>query len=192
DNLAEYYKLLSAMLLTPGWREDDFKRVKDDAINALKVGLRGNNDEELAKEVLYQNIYQGTPYGHYSGGTVSALERITLADVKEFYRSQYTQSHVMLGIAGGFSVGFLENMKKDFRKLPENAGFHPRMEAPALIDATRVVIVDKDTRSVAFSFGFPIMVTRERPDYAAMLLVSSYLGQHRMSSGVLYNQMREQ
>src|SRR5947209_1028158 len=23
DNLAEYYKLLSAMLLTPGWREDD-------------------------------------------------------------------------------------------------------------------------------------------------------------------------
>ena len=64
DNLDAYYKLLRGMLLEPGWREDDFRRVKDDAINAIKVGLRGNNDEELAKEVLYQNIYQGTPYGH--------------------------------------------------------------------------------------------------------------------------------
>lgn len=192
DNLSAYYKLLRAMLLTPGWREDDFKRVKDDAINALKVELRGNNDEELAKEVLYQNIYRGTPYGHYSGGTVSSLEKITLDDVKEFYRSQYTQSHVILGIAGGYSPAFLLNMKKDFRSLPENAGFNPRMTAPGMIDGARVVIVDKDTRSVAYSVGFPIEVTRGKPDYAAMLLVSSYLGQHRMSGGVLYNQMREQ
>src|SRR6202040_2096714 len=49
----------------------------------------------------------------------------------------------------------------------------------------------KDTRSVAFSLGFPIGLTRTHPDYAAMLLVSSYLGQHRMSSGVLYQRMRE-
>jgi zinc protease len=192
DNLAAYYKLLRGMLLTPGWREDDFKRVKDDAINALKVELRGNNDEELAKEVLYQSIYQGTPYGHYSGGTVSSLEKVTLDDVKEFYRSQYTQSHVILGIAGGYSLAFLDNMKKDFRSLPENAGFHPRMTAPRMIDSVRGVIVDKDTRSVAYSIGFPIEVTRGKPDYAAMLLVSSYLGQHRMPGGVLYNQMREQ
>ena len=53
------------------------------------------------------------------------------------------------------------------------------------------MIVDKDTRSVAFSIGYPIDVTRARPDYAALLLVSSYLGQHRMSSGVLYDRMRE-
>ena len=34
DNLAEYYKLVRARLLEPGWREDDFTRLKDDAINA--------------------------------------------------------------------------------------------------------------------------------------------------------------
>jgi len=192
DNLTDYYKLLRGMLLTPGWRADDFKRVKDDAINALKVGLRGNNDEELAKEVLYANLYEGTPYGHYPGGSVSGLEKITLDDVKEFYHSQYTQSHAMLGIAGGYSQGFLDNMKKDFRKLPENAGFQPRITAPKQIDSTRVAIAEKDTRSVAYSLGFPIDVRRGTPDYAALLLVSSYLGQHRMSGGLLYDRMREQ
>ena len=75
DNLAAYYKLLHGMLLDPGWREDDFRRVKDDAINAIKVGLRGNNDEELGKEVLYEDIYQGTPYAHYTGGTVRRWRR---------------------------------------------------------------------------------------------------------------------
>ncbi len=74
DNLEAYYKLFRAMLLDPGWREDDFKRLKDSAINSLRVGLRGNNDEELGKEVLLSELYRGTPYGHYSLGAVSALQ----------------------------------------------------------------------------------------------------------------------
>jgi zinc protease len=190
DNLDDYYKLLRDMLLDPGWRPEDFQRIKDEAVNAIRVGLR-SNDEELGKEVLYQNIYQGTPYGQYNGGTVSSLERITLDDVKAFYHSHYSQSHLILGISGGYPLAFLDRMKKDFRRLPEGAGFHPRAQTPKLIENTHAVIVDKDTRSVAFSLGFPISLTRRSPDYTAMLLVASYFGQHRMSSGVLFQEMRE-
>ncbi len=191
DNLAAYYKLLRGMLLTPGWRDEDFRRVKDDAINAIKVGLRGNNDEELGKEVLYETIYQGTPYAHLNGGTVSSLQKISLDDVKAFYKSQYSQSQLIIGIAGGYSPAFLASMKKDFQALPAEAGPKPKAAAPAAIERSRAVIVDKDTRSVAFSIGYPIDVTRGRPDYTALLLVSSYLGQHRMSSGVLFDRMRD-
>jgi zinc protease len=191
DNLAEYYKLLKGRLLTPGWREDDFRRVKDDAINAIKVSLRGNNDEELGKEVLYETLYRGTPYAHFNGGTVSSLEKITLDDLKAFYKSQYSQSQLIIGIAGGYSPEFLASMKKDFETLPAAAQSRPPMASAGAVEKSRIVIVDKDTRSVAFSIGYPIEVTRARPDYAALLLVSSYLGQHRMSSGVLYDRMRE-
>ena len=93
------------MLLDPGWREDDFKRIKDDAINSLRVGLRGNNDEELGKEVLYSTLYRGTPYGHYSLGTISAIEKMTLDDLKQFYKQHYTQSNLILGLAGGYPAG---------------------------------------------------------------------------------------
>jgi zinc protease len=191
DNLETYYKLLRGMLLTPGWREDDFRRVKDNAINAIKVALRGNNDEELGKEVLYEVLYRTTPYGHFNGGTVSSLEKITLADVKAFNKSQYTQSQLILGIAGGYTPEFLAAMTRDFGALPATAGLKPRILAPEPVAKSRVVIVDKDTRSVAYSLGYPIEVTRGHADYAALLLVSSYLGQHRMSSGVLYDRMRE-
>jgi zinc protease len=191
DNLDAYYKLLRAMILEPGWREDDFRRVKDAAINAIKVGLRGNNDEELGKEVLYEAIYQGSPYGRYNGGTVSSLEKLTLDDVKAFYRAQYTQANLVLGIAGGYSSQFLDAMKRDFRALPAGTPSHLVVKSAAQLTKSHVVIVDKDTRSVAFSIGYPIDVLRGSKDYAALLLVSSYLGQHRMSGGVLYQRMRE-
>jgi len=191
DNLDEYYALVRGMLLDPGWREDDFTRLKDAAINNLRVTLRAN-DEELGKEVLYQNIYAGTPYEHYSVGTIGSLEKMTLQDVKHFYASQYSQSHLILGIAGGYSPQFLEAMKRDFRALPEGAGFHPRNQPLQPVTANRAVIVDKDTRSVAFSIGFPILLTRAAPDYPALLVATSFLGQHRMSGGRLYDRMREQ
>lgn len=190
DNLAAYYKLFRARLLDPGWREDDFTRIRDNAMNGIRVGLR-NNDEEFAKEVLYAELYKNGPYGHYNLGTVSSLQKLTLDDVKQFYRTQYSQTNLFLGIAGGFPASFLEGMKKDFRSLPEGAGFHPRNKPPETIDANKLVIVEKDTRSVAFSFGYPILTTRRLQDYPAMLLAASYLGQHRMSGGVLYNELRE-
>src|SRR5581483_5055402 len=190
-NLEAYYAILRAMLLDPGWRDDDFKRVKDDAINFLRVNLRGNNDEELGKEVLYNSIYAGTPYGHYSVGTVSSLQKLTLADLKEFYRSRYTQANLIVGIAGAYPSSFPAKLQKDFEKLPAKGAAPPRMEAAGPIERNRLTIVDKDTRSVAYSLGYPIDITRASADYVPLLLAASYLGQHRESGGVLYDQMRE-
>lgn len=190
DNLDAYYKLIRGMLLEPGWRDDDFKRVKDDCINGIKSGLR-NNDEELAKEMLYSDIYQGMSYGRYNGGTVTSLEAVTLDDVKHFYASHYAQGNLILGISGGFSPAFLERVKADFRRLPQVRGFRPRHAEPGIIDDNRATIVEKDARATAISLGFPISCTRQNADYAALLVASSYLGQHRMSGSVLYDQMRE-
>jgi zinc protease len=190
ENLEGYYKLIRGMVLEPGWREDDFKRVKDDCINGIKSGLR-NNDEELAKEVLYSDIYQGMPYGHYNGGTVTSLEALTLDDVKHFYASHYAQGNLILGLSGGFSPAFLERVKADFRRLPQVSGFRVRHAEPGIIQENRATIVEKDTRATAISVGFPISCARQNPDYPALLVAASYLGQHRMSGSVLYDEMRE-
>jgi zinc protease len=191
DNLAAYYKLVHAMLFEPGWREDDFKRIKDDTINSLRVGLRGNNDEELGKEVLYSTLYRGTPYGHYSLGTISAIEKMTVDDLKQFYRRHYTQSNLILGLAGGYSADFLEQIKRDFAALPAQDETPIAAVKPGQVDHTRALIVEKNTRSVAYSLGFPIDVKRGDPDYPALLLMQSYLGPHRMSGGRLFQRIRE-
>jgi zinc protease len=191
DNLEAFYSLFRAMLLDPGWRKDDFERLRDDAINFLRVSLRGSNDEELGKEVLYNEIYAGHPYGHHNAGVVSALQKMTLADLQEFYRTHYTQANLVIGIAGGYPDEFLTRMKRDFEKLPKGSAAPLKLPAPKAIQGIRLAMVEKDTRAVAYSIGFPIDVKRGDPDYPALLLAQSYLGQHRLSGGRLYERMRQ-
>jgi zinc protease len=190
-NLEKYYALFRGILLTPGWREDDLRRVKDRAINYLRVGLRDSNEEELAKEALYLNIFDGRPYGHYNLGTVSALQRMTMGDVRRFYGSEFTQSRLVIGIGGGYPPGFPERVRKDFEALPMGA-LSPRPAPPAKASGTpQALLIEKPTRSVAISLGATLDVKRGDPDYPALLVSQSYFGQHRASGGRLYNRMRE-
>src|SRR5437867_13158932 len=92
ENLDRYYALFKDMLLDPGFRPEDFKRLRDVAINFLKVSLREANDEELGKEELYNIIYTGYPYGNHNTVKISALEKLTLDDVQGFYRNHYNGS----------------------------------------------------------------------------------------------------
>ena len=160
ENLDRYYPLLKEILLEPGFRPEDFKRVRDDAINFLKVSLRESNDEELGKEELYNVIYAGHPYGHHNTGKVSTLEKLTLDDVRGFYRDHYTGSNVIIGLAGGYPKEFPEKVDADFSILPRRSSEKKRFEHPTLSPGTRIEIIARDTRSTAISLGFPISVTR--------------------------------
>lgn len=193
DNLQKYYQIVSDRLLNPGWRADDFNRVKEDAINYLKVNLRGNNDEELGKEVLYNEIYAGHPYGHNTIGTVESLQKLTVDDVKQFYQNHYTRNNFVLGLAGGYPADFVKKVEADFAsRLPEGKQVaEARLPEPKKIEGLELTIIQKETRGTAISFGFPIAATRASADWPALLLVQSYFGQHRSSNSYLYQRMRQ-
>ncbi|HEX8287688.1 MAG TPA: pitrilysin family protein [Pyrinomonadaceae bacterium] len=192
DNLPKYYDIVRQMLLEPGFRQEDFTRLKNDHINFLKTGLREGNDEELGKERLYNIIYSGHPYEHHSMGTVSSLEKITLEDVKNFYRDNYTQANLVVGMSGGFDARFSNQMLADFAVLPKGAKKMRKIGTPQLADGMKIDIVKRETRATAISLGFPIDVNRTiGKDYAALALVASYFGQHRSSNSYLYGRLRE-
>lgn len=195
DNLQKYYQIVSGMLLDPGWREDDFKRLREDAVNFLKINLRGNNDEELGKEALYNFIYDGHPYGHQNIGTVESLEKLTLDDVKKFYRDNYTQANFVLGLAGGYPKGFDAKVEADIASklaagLPAGKTAKLSLPEPEKVSGLEMQVIEKDTASTAISLGFPIPVTRSNPDWPALLVAQSYFGQHRSSNSYLYQRFR--
>jgi zinc protease len=192
DNLEKYYSLISQMLLDPGFRDDDFTRLRTDAINYLKNSLRGGNDEELGKEVLYNMIYPEThPYGHQNRGDVSSLEALTIADVREFYRRNYTHSNLVIGLAGNYPASLLKKMEGDFAKLPSGEAAKATPTQPKLDAGIKIEIVKRETRSTAISLGFPISITRSDKDWPALAVVASYFGQHRSSNSYLYQRLRE-
>jgi zinc protease len=190
DNLEKFYGIMREMLLDPGWRAEDFERLRDQSINFLRVSLRGNNDEELAKEELYNSIYAKRPYGHESVGTVAALKGMSISDLQEFYKRHYTQANLIIGIAGGYTPEFLNRVKRDFGVLPEGPGDVFDLPAPDVAKRSSATLIQKDTRSVAWSLGYPITVKRGDPDFPALLVAQSYMGQHR-SHGRLFQRIRQ-
>jgi zinc protease len=192
DNLEKYYSIVSGMLLDPGFREDDFTRLRTNAVNFLRTSLREGNDEELGKEYLYNIIYARHPYEHHNMGRIGALERLTLEDVRAFYRQNYTRANAVLGLAGGYPSDFVARVEKDFERLPagqprKSGGFAQPTVAPGM----RIEIVKRETRATALSLGFPINVTRSHKDWPALALAAAYLGQHRNSASHLYQRLRE-
>ena len=192
DNWVRFLDIALPMLLDPGLREDDFRRVKDAQMNALKQDLRNNNEEELGKERLQTDIFAGTPYGHTVLGTVAGIEAITLDDVRAFIKAHYTRANLTLGLAGDAPAEMRARLDASLAALPQG----PPSPAPQGVTGRspkgiEVDIVEKDTRATAISFGHPIAVTRSHPDFAALWLARAWLGEHRASVGRLYERIRE-
>lgn len=192
DNWKAFFDIALPMLLDPGFREEDFQRLKDAQKNALTEDLRSNNEEELGKERLQSNIFAGTPYGHPVLGTVAGIESLTLDDVRAFWKAAYTRASLTVGVAGDAPEELVTSLKQELSKLP--AG--PALPDPQGIIGKRpkgieVEILQKETRATAISFGLPIPVTRSHPDYAALTLARTWLGEHRSSVSHLYQRIRE-
>ena len=194
ETLEGYWQLITEMLTQPGFREDDFKRLKEDAINYLKVSLSNGNDEELGKEHLYNLIYGNHPYGHHNRGKLQSLEKITIGDVNEFYRRHYTASNLVVAASvprnspGSFTPSNA-SLASALPKAPATTNF--RVKAPELVQGVEMEILQRETRSTGISIGFPISVKRGDPDFPALLVASYYFGQHRSSNSHLYQQLRE-
>ena len=192
DNWDAFAAVALPMLTEPGFREEDFNRLRDRQANALKQDLRTNNEEELGKERLQADLFAGTPYGHPVLGTVAGIEAITLVDVKEFVRKAYTRAALKVGVAGDLPASVETTVAKEIAKLPEG----PALPAPSGVAARplkgiSVEIVEKETRATAISLGHPVAVTRSHPDYVALYLARTWLGEHRASNGRLYQRIRE-
>ncbi|MFZ4877583.1 M16 family metallopeptidase [Janthinobacterium sp. Mn2066] len=192
DNWTQFNQIALPLLLSPGFREDDFRRLKDAQKNALLLDLKDNNEEEFAKERLQTNVYAGTPYGHPVLGTVAGIDAITLDDVKQFWKTAYTQGAVKIGISGDVSETMTASLTQALGTLPAGPGL-PAIAKPAghKANGLEVEIIEKNTRATAISFGLPLDVSRTDPDFPALWLAKTWLGEHRASNSYLYQRIRE-
>jgi len=197
DNWDKFLDIVLPQLLEPGFRDEDFKRIKDAQLNALKESLRNNNEEELGKEELQNRIYAGTPYGHTPLGTVAGIEAVTLDDVKNFIAANYTRNNLVAGISGDYPDALVARLKAAAAQLAEGAGAAGGLKALPKIaghkaSGLEVEIIQKDTRATAISIGAPLPITRaDGAGWAALNVARAWLGEHRMSQGRLFQRLRE-
>ncbi len=191
DNLDAFYALFEDAFLRPAFESDDFERVRTNVLNYLQTTLRYASDEELGKAALYDFVFAGTRYAHPPRGTVSSVKGLTLEDVRSFYRSHFVRGNAVVALGGGYPPQLVEGFAASLESLPANDA--PAAQAPpepTPFEGKHVLLVDKPGADASISFGFPIQVRRGEPDFYALWLANSWLGEHRNAASHLYQVIR--
>lgn len=191
DHLDKFYEIFKGVLLNPAFAESDFNRVKSNVKNFVDQVIK-TNDEEYSKMALESQLYKGTRYEHMKQGTSQGLASITLDDVKNHYRNFFTRNNVILGISGNYDSVFLNKLKGDVNSLPDVKPVIPSAPKPKYPEGINVQLIAKPkSLGTAIFTGYPIEINRASKDWPAMLIVNSYLGEHRKSYSKLYQVIRE-
>ncbi|WP_404370395.1 M16 family metallopeptidase [Corallococcus coralloides] len=191
DFLPSFLQLFTDTLLEPRFDPAEFERLRANALNAVRNGLRSEDDETLGKVGLDALLYAGHPYAHYTGGTVQGLQSLTLEDVKAHARRVFTQDRLVIGLAGPVDANLQQTVTSRLGALPATGA--NRVELPTVkSSAGRALILQKPTLSTAVSMGFVTPMRRGDPDFFPVSFALSNLGEHRQFIGVLFNELREQ
>jgi zinc protease len=191
DNLEAYYDLFRSAILEPAFDPDDFERIKAQVMNQLERGRRFTRDEELSKDLLFWMAYQGTPYAHPEDGYVQTVRSITLDDVRQFHRANYTRDNVVVAVGGGYPSGFAQRVRADFDRLPAGRVASPPAPRPERPRGMKILLVETNTDATSISMGFPIELLRDDEDFVALMTANSWFGEHRNSFSHLYQVIRE-
>jgi len=192
DFLNPFYEIVSGLMLTPSFTQEDFDRVKSNQQNYVEQVIRSSSDEEYSKKALEDFLFRGTNYQHMVEGNSDGVKSITLDDVKNHYKNFFTRNNLMIGIAGNYSPEFFKQLKEDMNKLSDAKPEIPVAGKASMPDGINVEIVAKDNAlgSAVFA-GFPMDITRSSDDFAALMVANSWLGEHRKSYSRLYQKIRE-
>lgn len=190
EDLERFLPILEDVVRQPRFDPREIERLKRRAIDAVAKRLRTENDEELAKEALSLLLYRGHPYGHFTGGTVQGLASITADDVRAHWKRVFTQARLSVGAAGGYKGDLPARLARDLAGL-EGGAPRPSLAPPAA-DAPRFLLVEKASVPTAISMGMPWDVRRGDPDFPALVVAVSALGEHRQGAAFrLFKELRE-
>ncbi len=183
--------MLGDMIVRPGLDEDVFARLESESAAWLERGVV-QNDEGLGSAVFNARLYEGHRYGHPTRGRLGVVDVITVDDVRAFLAQRYLRSSVVLGVAGDVAPDVLSELVSLLSEAP--AGLYKDVTPRAVPkpDGRSLLIVEKPTESTGIHFGHVTRLHRSHPDWPAMLLAVTALGEHRQSHGRLYRVLREE
>jgi zinc protease len=137
-------------------------------------------DDMLCREVLQARIFKNHPYGHPPEGIDSSLSAITAEDMTEFFRTHYTNSNPVFGIAGNISLQNAIDFRKQILLLPSTEPITtlPQLPIPSIEGINAFVIEKPDLDYGTLLIGTRADIMRGDSDFAAWYLACNYLGRH--------------
>jgi zinc protease len=115
EDLERLLDLLREIYTEPAHSPEEFEQLRQRRVGQLVQ--QKDESQIIADERFQQTLFQGTPYDHPTYGTLESLPKITVEDVREFYRKSFLAPGSFLVLVGDLSPD---------RCLPRVEGIFPR------------------------------------------------------------------
>lgn len=141
-NLDATLALLEERLLAPNFTQEDLDRLRQQQIEAIEANRQ--QPQTIASDVYRKLIYgEDHSFSVSSSGLPETLKRITLDDVKDFYRRNFATGALKVVVVGDVAQQQIESKLAFLDRLPEPAPQLRSQPANPEVDGTTVYLVDK-------------------------------------------------
>ena len=114
-------KLLSHILTSPGFTEQEWDSTRDEMLAELASSL--DQPRTIARDLLSKTVYAGTPYGRSIQDSQASLASLDTADLKSFWSDYYKAEAIAVAYIGEASP---ETLSKGFEALARLRGKVPK------------------------------------------------------------------
>jgi zinc protease len=145
-NLDSFIDLLTRLLATPTFPEDELERLKRETIAEI-IEAR-DSDRVVAQKALQRTLFAGHPYGHNAGGTTETVRTIRRDDVLSFCRRFIVQANLVIGMSGDVAPDRAPLLaRKLVAGLQVGAAEPDAVVEPSMRPGRRLVVVNKPERT---------------------------------------------
>lgn len=177
--LAAFRKVLTQ----PDFPVKAFKREK----NQMKVSVQASEQspDDIASKAFYKAIYGNHPYGSPVSGTIKTLNKITLKDVRAFYKKYYVARNATIAIVGKINRQQAEAIANTLVSALPTGGKAPALPAVKPVTQSKTIKIEYPSEQTHIYMG-QVGVKRGDKDYFALYLGNYSLGGSGFSSRLVH------
>jgi zinc protease len=181
-DLTQGFDLFSDVLLHPKFPKDEFARKRDEALAELES--EEQNPGALADRAFRKTLHGSGPYRAEPGGWKESVAKLSLADIKGFYRSTYRPDRTIVVASGDVTIDEMEELVHaklgDWKGEGTGAKLPPTSPPPA----PEVIRINRELTQTNLIWGH-LGTTRDNPDWYAIQVMNYILGGGGFSSRMM-------
>jgi predicted Zn-dependent peptidase len=168
--------LLADMLLRPALDADELEKLRERAINFIRVG-KDTNLRALLPIYGHAFLFGEHPYGNPVGGSETTLANIAHADVLDFYEQQVGADRLIVSVSGDFDAASMRTtLEAAFGVWRPAAGPLVGVAVSAQQTGRRVLLIDKPDATQTYFWIANVGVARDFERRAALNLANTAFG----------------
>jgi zinc protease len=176
-NLDPALAIFADVVQNPAFDPKDFGRVRDNLLTAL---ARRKDSPPIVASLALTRVLYGTkhPYGWPASGADATIKKLTPADLRAFYETNYRPNNAALIVAGDTTVEALRSkLEAAFKPWHARRVGARKLPAPvAASSGTKIYLIDKaDAPQSSIRIGL-VGIERQSPDYFPVTVMNLIFG----------------